>query len=92
MKLSYIFIAYYVAISLVTFFVTISDKYRAKKGEYRVSEATLFVLAFLGGGLSEYLTMLLIRHKTLHKRFMIGLPVIIILHLAIIIFILHAKT
>lgn len=88
MKPFYIFIIYFVFISLVTFIVTALDKYKAKRGKYRISEATLFILAILGGALSEYLTMLAIRHKTLHKRFMIGLPAIIILQLALIIFVL----
>lgn len=88
MKAFYIFIIYFIIISFVTLVVTVLDKYKAKKGKYRISEGTLFTLAVLGGALSEYITMLVIRHKTLHKRFMIGLPVIIILQLSLIIFIL----
>lgn len=76
---------YFAVISLVTAIVTAIDKYKAKKGAFRISEATLFVLAALGGSLSEYLTMKAIRHKTLHKRFMIGLPLIMILQLTAII-------
>ena len=81
------FIVYFAVISLVTAVVTAIDKYKAKKGSFRISEKALFILAFLGGSLSEYLTMRLIRHKTLHKRFMIGLPVIMILQLVAIILI-----
>ena len=76
---------YFAVISLVTAIVTAIDKYKAKKGAFRISEATLFVLAALGGSLSEYLTMKAIRHKTLHKRFMIGLPLIMIFQLVAII-------
>lgn len=79
------FIIYFFVISLVTAVVTAIDKYKAKKGLFRISEATLFIMAFLGGSLAEYATMRLIRHKTLHKRFMIGLPVIIILQIVAII-------
>ena len=80
------FILIYLAgISLVTAIVTAIDKYKAKKGAFRISEATLFILAFLGGSLGEYLTMKAIRHKTRHKRFMIGLPLIMILQLVAII-------
>ena len=79
------FVIYFAVISLVTAIVTAIDKYKAKKGSFRISEKVLFVLALLGGSLSEYLTMRLIRHKTLHKRFMIGLPLIIILQLVAII-------
>lgn len=79
------FIIYFAVISLVTAIVTATDKYKAKKGAFRISEATLFILAAIGGALAEYATMRLIRHKTLHKRFMIGLPVIIILQIIILI-------
>ena len=79
------FIIYFFVISLVTAVVTVIDKYKAKKGLFRISEATLFIMAFLGGSLAEYATMRLIRHKTLHKRFMIGLPIIIILQIVAII-------
>lgn len=79
------FLIYFLIISLVTAIITATDKYKARKGRFRISEKALFLLAFMGGALSEYLTMRLIRHKTLHKRFMIGLPLIIILQLVAII-------
>ncbi len=85
MKPLYAVLIYFALISLVTATVTVADKLKAKKGAFRVSEAALFVLALMGGALSEYLTMRLIRHKTLHKRFMLGLPLIIILQLTVII-------
>lgn len=81
----YLFAAlYFVIISLVTFAVTFYDKRKSQKGKRRIPEKTLFILAFLGGSFSEYFTMKSIRHKTLHKRFMIGLPLIMILQLSIV--------
>lgn len=71
-------------ISLVTAAVTVADKVKAKKGSFRVPEKTLITLALLGGSVAEYTVMRLIRHKTLHKKFMIGLPLIIILQLVLI--------
>ena len=82
MKPLYAVLIYFALISLVSAAVTVADKQKAKKGSFRISEATLFILALLGGSLAEYLTMRLIRHKTLHKRFMLGLPLIILLQLA----------
>ena len=74
-KISLIYIA---VISIVTVIVTVYDKIAAKKRpRHRVPENTMLLLAVLGGGLAEYITMLLIRHKTRHRKFMIGLPVII---------------
>ncbi len=79
--LIFIFAVYLLIISLITIIVTISDKKRAKKHKYRVPEATLLTLGALGGAFAEYITMKKIRHKTLHKKFMLGLPAIMILQL-----------
>lgn len=69
---------YLLVISLISFIVTCYDKIAAKKlPEHRIPEATLFMLSALGGSIVMLPTMLLIRHKTKHKRFMIGIPVII---------------
>ncbi len=70
---------YFAVISFLTFIITALDKLFAKKNMRRVPEATLLTLALFGGAVSEYITMKLIRHKTLHKKFMVGLPVIIVL-------------
>ncbi len=76
---------YFAAISLLTCIVTVYDKKAAKRWtKHRVPEKVLFLLAFLGGSVAELLTMLKIRHKTKHKSFMIGLPIIIVLQLVII--------
>lgn len=77
-------------ISLISVIVCVADKSRAKKGKWRVRESTLFLLSALGGSLAMYITMLAIRHKTLHKRFMIGIPLIIIIQTAAVV-LLHFK-
>lgn len=83
--ISYLLI-YFIIISFVTAVVTFYDKKAAVKyPKHRVSEAMLFLLALLGGAFAEFLVMKKIRHKTKHKSFMIGLPVIIILHIALIV-------
>lgn len=55
------------------------DKASAKRHRRRVPERTLLLLAALGGSPAMLLTMLLIRHKTRHAKFMVGLPAILIL-------------
>lgn len=87
-ELLYVAALYFAVISLVTAVITIADKIKAKKGAFRVPENTLIILALSGGSVAEYFTMRLIRHKTLHKKFMIGLPIIIIIQLlsAVLIF------
>ena len=63
---------YFVAISVISMAVTIYDKIAAKYiSRHRISEKALLILAISGGALTMYLTMIFIRHKTLHKRFMI---------------------
>lgn len=78
---------YFSAISIIVFLITVFDKISAKLGKRRVPEDFLLTLGLLGGALSEYLTMLIIRHKTKHKKFMIGLPIEIIFHIILIILI-----
>lgn len=80
-KLFGFFIIYFTAISVITAFITALDKILAKKKARRISEATLFTLAIIGGALSEYIVMKAIHHKTLHKKFMTGLPIIIVLQI-----------
>lgn len=69
---------YLALISAVAVFVTVGDKLSAKKGGRRVSENTLMMLAALGGSAAMLLIMLLIRHKTRHIKFMLGIPIIIL--------------
>ena len=82
-------ITYFVLISAVTVILTVLDKARAVKHKFRISERTLFLAAILGGSVAELVTMKIIRHKTLHKRFMIGLPAIIIVQIIIIAVVLY---
>ena len=82
------FLIYLAVVSLIAVIITISDKSRAKKHKRRIAEKTLFGTAILGGSAAMYLTMLAIRHKTKHKRFMIGLPLIMIVQAAAISFVI----
>ena len=78
-----ILLIYLLCISLIAIVYTIADKIKAKKGKWRVPEATLFLLSLLGGSVAMYITMQLIRHKTKHLRFMIGIPLIILLQIGV---------
>ncbi len=81
-------IMWIIIINIVCAAVCIADKIKAKRHTRRISEKTLFALSFAGGALFMYITMRLVRHKTLHKRFMIGLPLIILLHSVLIVLLL----
>lgn len=73
---------YLLFISAVSIFLTVGDKRRAVKNKWRVPESTLLLCAALGGSLAMYITMRCIRHKTKHKKFMVGIPVILVLQAA----------
>ena len=80
---------YLAVISLLSIIVCCYDKFAAKHLQrHRTREATLLLLSALGGSVALYITMQLIRHKTEHAKFMVGIPVIILLQAALIIFIL----
>ena len=80
----FFYIIYLIAVSLLAVIVTIHDKLSAVRKKQRVPEATLLIIASIGGSAAMLITMLIIRHKTRHPKFMIGIPVIIIIQAAII--------
>ena len=82
--LLYFVIGYLVAISLVSIVVCCYDKFAAKHNpRHRTREATLLLLSALGGSVAMFLTMQIIRHKTKHVKFMVGIPVIFVLQVAL---------
>ena len=78
-------IIYWLVISTAAVYLTVKDKAAAKAGKWRVPEATLMLVGLFGGAEAMYAAMKKIRHKTKHKKFMIGLPAEIILHILIIV-------
>ena len=78
-------------IGIVSVIVCVHDKRAAKRGAWRVPESTLLLLGLLGGALPMLATMLLIRHKTRHIMFMLGLPLEILLQ-AVIFILLFRRT
>ena len=59
-----LYLIYLIVLSLITFFVYVTDKKKAQKGAWRVPEATLLLLSFIGGAVGGYAAMQLARHKT----------------------------
>ncbi len=78
---------YLLIVNLFSAILTVVDKKRAEKNKWRISENALIFTAVLGGAVAEYISMKVIHHKTLHKKFMTGLPVIIVFQLILIIYI-----
>ena len=76
------FLTYYlIAINIFATIICLIDKISAIYGKRRVSEKFLMLISLFGGSLFMYLTMKIIRHKTLHKKFMVGLAIIIVLQI-----------
>ena len=82
--LSTIIKAYLILINALAFHLMLADKRKAKRNAWRISEATLLWIAAFGGSIGALLGMHLFRHKTKHPRFYIGLPLILILQIAVI--------
>ena len=75
---------YLIGINIVTFLVYGIDKWQAKQGSWRISEATLLILAIIGGSIGALLGMKVWHHKTMHKKFKYGLPLILLAQIALI--------
>jgi len=78
------FLLYYIlAINLYGIFVMYSDKKKSQMKRWRTPEGTLFTIAFAFGALGIFMGMRLFRHKTKHNKFVIGIPLILIVQLFI---------
>lgn len=76
-------ICYLLIINAAGLLLMRADKRRAQKNVWRVPEATLLGVAAIGGSLGSLLGMRLFRHKTRHPRFSVGLPLLLVLHIAL---------
>ena len=81
-----VLIVYVAVISLLSVIVCMYDKVISKRGKVklRIPEKSLFLWSAAGGSVAMFATMLIIRHKTKHPSFMVGIPVIIILQIALV--------
>ena len=91
MEIQKMVIIYLVIINVVTFFMYGIDKWKAKKSKWRIREAALLGLAVLGGSIGAWSGMKVWNHKTLHKKFRFGVPAIIIVQLALIVYFIISK-
>ncbi len=79
-------LAYLAVMTIVGLIVMKADKTKAKKNKGRIKEATLFLISAIGGSLGTWAGMYLFRHKTKHWYFVVGMPLILILHIALLVF------
>ena len=89
LKLLHIVLIYLAVTNVVTFFMFGIDKWKAKKSKWRIRETALLGLAVLGGSIGAWLGMKVWHHKTLHKKFRYGIPVIIIIQLVLSVYLIY---
>ena len=77
---------YLVIINIIAFIVYGIDKLKAKREKWRITEATLLLLAIIGGSIGAWCGVKVWHHKTLHKKFRYGIPLIIALQTAMVLY------
>lgn len=77
-------IIFFALINIIAILLMKKDKEYAQTGARRVRESTLMIVALVGGGLGEYYAMYKYKHKTLHNKFLYGVPMAIMLNVAMI--------
>lgn len=82
---------YLLVVNTLTFLLYGIDKYKAKKARWRISEATLLMMAVIGGSIGAWAGMRLWHHKTMHKKFKYGIPLIILLQAALVFYLHNLK-
>lgn len=81
-------IIYFVIMNIVGFAVMGIDKRKAIKRTFRIPEATLFIVALIGGSIGSIIGMQVFRHKTRHWYFVFGMPAILVIQIALLVFLL----
>ena len=79
------FLIYLVVINLVGMLLMAVDKSKAERGKWRIPEKTLFIVAAIGGSIGSIAGMYMFRHKTKHVSFVIGMPAILIIQIALLV-------
>ena len=82
---------YLATINIVAFLIYGIDKWKAKRSKWRISEAALLVVAAVGGSIGAWLGMNTWHHKTLHKKFRFGVPLILITQILLLIYIINKQ-
>lgn len=73
-----LFLIYFLIVNAAGFLSMLLDKHKARKNLWRIPESTLLTIALLGGSIGSLVGMYLVRHKTKHLKFTLGIPLILI--------------
>ena len=80
---------YLLIINALGFLLMLVDKFKARNGMWRIPEATLMGVAALGGSVGSLAGMYLVRHKTQHPKFTVGIPLILAAQVALVTWLLR---
>jgi len=89
MNVVFLLTGYIAAVNLIGFLLMGIDKRKAVKHAFRIPEATLFTIALIGGSIGSIAGMYFFRHKTRHWYFVYGMPAILLLQIALVMFVLN---
>jgi len=82
---------YLLAINVFAFFLYGTDKWKAKRSKWRIPEAPLLGMAVIGGSIGAWLGMKVWHHKTMHKKFKYGIPLILMIQIALVLLLIVKK-
>ena len=80
----HIVLIYLAVINVVAFILYGIDKFKAKQSKWRISEVSLLGLAVIGGSIGAWIGMVVWHHKTLHKKFKYGIPLIVVIQIGLV--------
>ena len=85
----HVVLAYFITVNVLGLVLFGIDKWKAKHDKWRISEATLLSLTVIGGSIGTWVGMKVWHHKTMHKKFKYGIPLVMVLQFALLLFTLY---
>ena len=85
----HVVLAYFITVNVLGLVLFGIDKWKAKHDKWRISEATLLSLTVIGGSIGAWVGMKVWHHKTMHKKFKYGIPLVMVLQFALLLFTLY---
>lgn len=85
----HVVLAYFITVNVLGLVLFGIDKWKAKHDKWRISEATLLSVTVIGGSIGAWVGMKVWHHKTMHKKFKYGIPLVMVLQFSILLFTLY---
>ena len=85
----HVVLAYFITVNVLSLVLFGIDKWKAKHDKWRISEATLLSVTAIGGSIGAWVGMKVWHHKTIHKKFKYGIPLVMVLQFSLLLFTLY---